>query len=231
MLLLISAISLGSGSLAQQPLSPHGNVRGNYVGMLGPLRVNLHITAAADGKLSATLDSPDQGANGIPCAEVKIEGQALTFSVPAVGGTWMGTVEDDGSKLSGTWNQGIPTPLTFTRDTFVAASKPSPVDGFWLGTLQPPSPPLKVQLTVKSDESGQQFCTLDSLDQGTFGLEGTNVVLSGRDFSFEIPVVIGHWRGRLYADGNVLDGTWTQGLAAPLRFDRQGARQTPSAPK
>jgi hypothetical protein len=30
---------------------------------------------------------------------------------------------------------GVATPLTFTRDAFVAASEPSPVDGFWLGTL------------------------------------------------------------------------------------------------
>jgi len=203
-------------------------VQGDFIGTLGPLDIKLHITVAADGKLSGTLDSPNQGAIGIPCTDFRVEGQTLTFSVPAVGGTWKGTIENNGAKLSGTWNQGAPAPLTFTRDTFVAASKPSPVDGFWLGTL---GGTLRIQLTVKSDQAGQQFCTSESLDQGALNLPCTNVVRSGNDFSFEIPVVNGRWSGKLSADGKTLDGTWIQGAAAPLRFERQAAPQTPTAPK
>jgi len=148
-LVLLSTIGLVSIHAAQQTPA----VQGDFLGTLGPLDIKLHITVAADGKLSGTLDSPNQGAIGIPCTDFRVEGQTLTFSVPAVGGTWKGTIENNGAKLSGTWNQGAPAPLTFTRDTFVAASKPSPVDGYWLGTL---GGSLRIQLTVKSDQSGQQ---------------------------------------------------------------------------
>jgi len=97
----------------------------------------------------------------------------------------------------GTWNQGTPLPLTFSRDTFVAASKPSPVDGFWLGTLKARGQSLRIQLTVKSDRAGQESCALDSLDQGAYGLTCTGLGWSGSDLSFDVPPVDGHWRGRL----------------------------------
>jgi hypothetical protein len=58
---------------------PAPAVHGDYTGSLGPLRVQLHIHVANDGALSATLDSPNQGATGIPCTEVSIEGGTLTF--------------------------------------------------------------------------------------------------------------------------------------------------------
>src|SRR5262245_52816627 len=124
MTLLVTLVFVSS-PVAQQPPA----VVGDFVGTVGPLRVALHIEADADGKLSGTLDSPDQGAFGIACADVRIEGQTLSFSVPVVGGSWKGSIENNGARLSGAWTQGASQPLTFTRDTFVAAGKPSPVDG------------------------------------------------------------------------------------------------------
>lgn len=106
---------------AQQP----ADLNGDYVGTLGPLSLKLHITAAPDGSLSGTLDSPNQGANGIPCSDFRIDGRRLSFKVPAVNGTWTGTIENGGATLSGTWSQGAPMPLVFSRDTFVSAAQPS----------------------------------------------------------------------------------------------------------
>src|SRR5271157_6658227 len=69
------------------------SVAGDYAGVLaGALHVKLHITAAPDGSLTGTLDSVDQGAIGIPCADFQIDGDTLSFRVPAVNGTWKGTV-------------------------------------------------------------------------------------------------------------------------------------------
>ena len=83
-------------------------------------------------------------------------GNALSFTVPSVGGSWHGTIANGGATLSGTWNQGRDLPLTFTRDTFVAAKKPSAVDGFWLGALSLPAASLRIQLTIKSDVDGNE---------------------------------------------------------------------------
>lgn len=200
-------------ALAQQ--AP--NVAGNYAGMLGPLHVQLHVKVDAAGAITGTLDSTDQGAMGIPCADFHLDGQTLTFTVPAVHGKWNGTVTSDG--LQGTWiQQGSPQPLNFARDTFVAAAKPSPVDGIWLGTL---NGALRVQVIVKSDTAGKEFCSVDSLDQHVMGLPCDNVVFAAPDFSFDVPSVHGHWEGKLSADGNSLSGTLNQGVPMQLNFTRQ----------
>jgi serine-type D-Ala-D-Ala carboxypeptidase/endopeptidase len=197
------------------------NIAGDYLGTLGPLHVRLHLKVDPSGLVTGTLDSPDQGANGIPCADFRLDGEALSFTVPAVHGSWKGTVANDGASLSGTWDQGSPTPLNFARDTFVAAAKPSPVDGIWLGTLQVGSTPLRLQLSVKSDTAGREFCAMDSLDQHAMGLECAKVVLSANDFSFDVPAVHGNWKGTLSADGNILSGVWSQGSPLPLNLTRQ----------
>jgi CubicO group peptidase (beta-lactamase class C family) len=222
----IAALLLAlTGLLPRCAVAQGPGIQGDYLGTLGALHLKLHLTAAADGTLGGTLDSPDQGANGIACADFHLQGNTLSFAVPAVHGTWAGTVAEGGGALSGTWNQGTPLPLTFTRDTFVAASKPSPVDGFWLGTLQAPRQALRIQLTVKSDRAGQEFCTLDSLDQGSYGLTCADVAWSGNDLSFDIPQVQGHWHGKLSGDGQTLSGMWTQGASLPLTLQRQAKPQ------
>jgi serine-type D-Ala-D-Ala carboxypeptidase/endopeptidase len=197
-------------------------VAGDYLGELGSLHLKLHVKVGAGGGFEGSLDSPDQGANGIPCADIHVDGQSLSFSVPAVHGTWKGTVSADGMTLTGTWDQGSPMPLVFTRDTFVAATKPSRVDGIWLGTLKVGDASLRTQIHLKTDAQSKEYCSFDSLDQHAMGIECSNVVLSGDDFSFDLPAVKGHYAGKLSADGNTLTGTWTQGgPTLPLTFTRQ----------
>jgi CubicO group peptidase (beta-lactamase class C family) len=105
----------------------------------------------------------------------------------------------------------------------------APIEGFWLGTLHAPAVSLRIQLTVKA-EQGRLTCSLDSLDQGAFGLPCSNVVQAPDNFSFDIPVVNGHWTGRLSEDSTILAGTWTQGGELPLDFARQDKPQPPPAP-
>jgi len=88
---------------------------GDYAGMLGPLRVRLHIIVSADGSVAANVDSPDQNMFALPCSEISINGQTLSFSVPNVHGEWMGTLSADHNTLSGIWKQGSPMPLTLVR--------------------------------------------------------------------------------------------------------------------
>ncbi len=198
------------------------SVAGDYAGVLaGMLHLKLHITAAADGSLSGTLDSIDQGANGLPCADFKIDGNNFSFSVPVVKGTWKGTISADGTSLAGTWNQGSPMALTFTRDTFVPAETPSAVDGTWLGTVQAGGRALRAQIRVKSDRAGKEYCSFDSLDQHAMGWECDKAALSGTEFSFEVPKVQGRWSGKLSDDHQALTGSWAQGGTFALNFSRQ----------
>lgn len=65
--------------------------------------------------------------------------------------------------------------LNFTRDTFVPSEKPSAVDGIWLGTVQGGGRSLRAQVKLKSDRSGREVCTFDSLDQGALDWECAKV--------------------------------------------------------
>jgi CubicO group peptidase (beta-lactamase class C family) len=213
--------------MAQTP-----KVSGDYSGMVGPLHLKLHLKAGASGTLDGRLDSIDQGALGLPCANFHVDGKTLAFDVPSVGGKWHGTVSEDGTKLDGTWSQGEDVPLTFLRDEpFIAAEKPSPVDGIWLGTLEARGINLRIQVQVKTDRAGKLLCSLDSLDQGAMGVPCENVQLTGKKFSFEVPTVKGKWSGTLAENGNQLDGTWTQGGSLALRFTRQQAAIAPKPPE
>lgn len=79
-------------------------------------RLVFHIDGAEDGSLSATLDSPDQGAFGIPCQAPEVTGKEVTVPVAAVAGQYRATVSDDGSMMSGTWSQsGMDFPLNLER--------------------------------------------------------------------------------------------------------------------
>jgi len=69
------------------------------------LRVVFHITNTEDG-LTATLDSLDQGAKGIPVTTVTRQGASLKIEVKGIGGMFEGTIAKDLSAIDGTWTQG-----------------------------------------------------------------------------------------------------------------------------
>jgi CubicO group peptidase (beta-lactamase class C family) len=197
---------------------------GEYSGTIDSLPIRLHLKVDAAGTVTGTLDSPNQGAIGILCADFHLDGKSLAFTVPELRGSWKGVITADG--LTGVLDRDSPQPLNFARDTFVPAAKPSPVDGIWLGTLYSEGMPLHVQLHVKSDGAGREYCSSDFLDQRLMDIECGNVTFSGNDFSFDVPLVNGHWAGKLSADGSALPGDWNHGNPSPLNFTRQSAELT-----
>jgi uncharacterized protein len=80
------------------------------------LRLALHLSRAADGALTGTLDSMDQSAHGIPISKVTQKDGSLALEIKAVGATFEGQLSADGSQISGTFHQsGQDLPLTFRR--------------------------------------------------------------------------------------------------------------------
>jgi len=62
-----------------------------------------HISKKDNGSLSATLDSPDQSALGMPFDEVTFKDNELIMKMNMIQGTYKATLED--GKLNGTWSQ------------------------------------------------------------------------------------------------------------------------------
>lgn len=90
---------------------------------LGEIRLRLvfHLEAAHDGGYTATLDSPDQGATGIPASRVAVDEGAVEIEVAAIGGAYSGRLAADGESVEGEWRQGGTTlPLRLERVDGVA---------------------------------------------------------------------------------------------------------------
>jgi len=194
----------GSNTFAQKP----ADVVGDWSGVLQPsggsLRLALHVSKDAAGKLSVTLDSLDQNAMGLQGSNAVLNGNDFSFAIPSVSGTYNGTLASDGKSISGTWSQGGPLPLVFTRQR---PAQPKDVVGDWSGALQAGGGSLRLALHVSRDAAGKLSVTLDSLDQNAMGLQGSNAVLKGNSFSFEIPTVSGTYTGTLDSDGKSISGT------------------------
>jgi fermentation-respiration switch protein FrsA (DUF1100 family) len=70
------------------------------------LRIALHFTASEDGSVTGTMDSLDQGATGIPVADVTLSGQTVSLTVPSAGARYEGQLSEEGTRIDGTWSQG-----------------------------------------------------------------------------------------------------------------------------
>lgn len=101
-----------------KPVSGEG-AAGDWLGALDvgsmKLRLALHVEKRDDGSLGAILDSLDQGAK-IPVDAVGFERRTLRLELKALGASYQGTLNADGSALEGLWSQGgRELPLTFHR--------------------------------------------------------------------------------------------------------------------
>jgi pimeloyl-ACP methyl ester carboxylesterase len=93
---------------------PEGDWEGALDAGRVKLRIVLHITRK-EGAYSATLDSPDQGALGIPIETVTVTGDSIKMDMKSMRATYVGKVARDGSSIGGDFTQGQTVPLTFTR--------------------------------------------------------------------------------------------------------------------
>ncbi|MDW8329819.1 MAG: alpha/beta fold hydrolase [Candidatus Bipolaricaulota bacterium] len=85
------------------------------------LRLVLKISKSPDGTLKATLDSVDQGAMNLPVDSIVIENKIMRLVMKSIGGSYEGTLSEDGSEVIGTWTQsGQSLPLAFKRATETA---------------------------------------------------------------------------------------------------------------
>ncbi len=102
--------------------APPSDIDGYWAGTLDvgaiKLRMVFHITNTVDG-LTATADSPDQGATGMPVTTVIRDGSSLKLEMKQLGGTFDGKISEDHSSLTGTWSQNgrdFPLVLKHVKD-------------------------------------------------------------------------------------------------------------------
>ena len=116
-LALIIACSVSMIGFSQEQDTSEISIEGIWEGKLKvpgtELRIVLNISKNPDGILTATLDSPDQGATGIPVEEVIFKDNILRLEVKSAGGVFEGKVSEDFLVIEGEWKQfGQSLPLT-----------------------------------------------------------------------------------------------------------------------
>jgi len=93
-------------------------IEGSWTGKItipqGELRINFHISASDEG-FTSTMDSPDQGAMGIPVDSTLYVKPELTIKMPAINFVYNGTLTGS-DEIKGTMLQnGQTLELNLTR--------------------------------------------------------------------------------------------------------------------
>jgi pimeloyl-ACP methyl ester carboxylesterase len=92
---------MGISSFAQ-------DMSGKWNGVLKVQTVSLRIAfniKDIDGKYSTTMDSPDQGASGLPVEKTYIFGNVISLKMPNMGAEYFGVYNKDTNEIEGTFKQ------------------------------------------------------------------------------------------------------------------------------
>lgn len=187
---------------------------GDWLGKLNTgaisLRIVFHIKADPVGKLTATMDSPDQSAYGLPVGDVTIADKAVKFDLPAVNGSLTGTLDDSGKVITGRWEQGgasLPITLMLSDTPIVPVKRPQ--------TPQAPFPYTETSITFSSLAKGITLAGTLTVPKG-LGPFPAAVFVSGSGGQDRDETMLGHKPFHVLADQLARLGI------ATLRYDDRG---------
>ena len=95
--------------------------------------------------------------------------------------------------------------------------------GDWQGTLSVGPRQLRLVLRIDKAADASWKVTLASIDQSPdwgAGAAVDSVTVSGTNIKLAVTAIRGTYDGTIAADGNSIEGTWSQGAALPLKFTR-----------
>jgi hypothetical protein len=198
--------SIGS---AQAPTSP---VVGAWEGAIEvgavKLRVGVSVAVQPDGRLTATMDSPDQGAYGLPLSDVAFADGVLRFALRMANGSYEGRLNEAGTEISGTWTQGMAMPLVLKRaEKLVRPARPQ--------EPKPPFPYRSEQVTFTSAAGQAVLAGTLTLPDGK-GPFPAVVFISGSGAQNRDEEIFGHKPFLVLADHLTRRGV------AVLRYDDRG---------
>ncbi|KGO84323.1 hypothetical protein Q763_00835 [Flavobacterium beibuense F44-8] len=168
------------------------------------LRMVVNISQNEAGEYNGTMDSPDQGAKGIPLSNITFSNNSLAFSVPAAGVQYKGDFKD--GNINGTFSQaGSSLPLNLSK-------------GLGVNRPQEPKAPFPYQsedITFKNEKDGITLAGTLTLPEKT-GNYPAVILISGSGPSNRNEEIADHKPFLLLADHLTKNGI------AVLRFDDRG---------
>jgi len=196
--------------VAQENEQLIGSWRGGLeVGGGTTLTLSFNITQDDAGTLTGTMDSPDQGAVGIPLSSVSFEGNHVNFSIQSIQGIYTGSLSDAGDQITGTWSQGPASlPLSLVKgDALPPPERPQ--------EPKPPYPYSTEEVTFTNAEAGIDLAGTLTIPDGIGPFPGV-VLVSGSGPQDRDESLMGHKPFWVLADHLSREGI------AVLRFDDRG---------
>lgn len=206
--LILFLMLLSLPAIAQQ-----NQIVGNWQGALKissiQLRIVFNVIETENQKLIATLDSPDQGAFGIPVDTVIFNPPYVKFEVTSIVGFFEGSLNETAQSISGKWNQGRQSfDLELSRsDSVITINRP-----------QEPKPPFPyIEEEVVFENKNANITLAGTL---TYPKEGENfpvvILVSGSGPQNRNEELLGHKPFFVIADFLTRNGI------AVLRYDDRG---------
>ena len=198
-----------SGLIAQEEITGEWNGLLKVQGM--QLRLVFHIEQTANG-YSATMDSPDQGAEGIPVSSISFQDSQLKLAVTPLGITYEGVMDTD-RNVKGTFKQaGQSFPLDLSKEFQEKEVLRRP---------QEPKEPLPYDSEEVSIESVEGVTLSGTLTQPkSGGVSTVAVLISGSGPQDRDEAFMGHKPFLVLADHLT-----RQGIAV-LRYDDRGTAKS-----
>jgi pimeloyl-ACP methyl ester carboxylesterase len=204
------------------------------------LRLVVHDKTDEWGSMAATLDSPDEGIEGLKLDPFTLSprDRRFSFDLKATAARYKGWLNAEATEAVGTWSQrGVELPLTFKR-----TRRPTPMpkivgpEQVWEGKLNVGAGlSMRIAVHVGKAAAGGLMAKMDSPDQGARGLKVDTITLDKATLAFEMKAIDGKFTGKLNAEGTEAVGTWTQaGRSLPLtlkKSDKATELRRPQTPK
>jgi uncharacterized protein len=211
----IALLFVGLGLLADDAGAQTTPFAGSWAGELDVQGTRLplvfHIAAGESG-LGATMDSPLQGALGIPVDSVLVHGDTVTLRLVAIGGTYVGRLAGD--SIIGDWRQGgLTFPLLLRRSDPQAAALRRPQNP------QPPLPYRVEEVTFRNEMAGITLAGTLTLPPAG-GPFPAVALISGSGPQDRDETLLGHKPFLVLADH------LTRAGIAVLRYDDRGVGQS-----
>ena len=146
-----------SSSVSAQEIS--GTWHGKLSLPTGSLTIVFHISQTEQDVYVTTLDSPDQGANGIKTQTTSFNDSTLIIQIPVIHASYKGKLNSDNT-INGTFTQGMPLPLNLKKGEASRPKRPQ--------EPQPPFPYRSEEVTVRNERDGINLAgTLTLPEKGT----------------------------------------------------------------
>lgn len=163
---ILLLIMLSFSVYAQQQVID--KLKGSWTGSLKikstELTLVLNIAVNDKDSLTVTIDSPGQGAKGLPTSRVTFRGDSLVVEAIKLGAAYKGKFDNDFITLTGTWNQsGLSLPLILKHSDkkfeLLRPQEPKPPFPYIVKDVQIPNKEANVELsgTLTIPKEGRRF--------------------------------------------------------------------------